>query len=360
MSPLRVSIVGAGKRVLETALPALRAAGDLFQLHAVFARSERSLTIEGDEKLAVRALSTLSDRDVAATDVFYVAVGKASIGAVLSALTRFDVSKKTLFLDTPVLLWKQIHHLAKIERFGKAGVPEDCVALPWYDVVKGFQTQRGLSAPRNVTFYYSAYKYHGLAMAKTLLEDERIVAASIARKRLKDGEHVSRVVSFARGGVAKIHEPRNYATGWTALDWDGVSLVSGPREYFDSARGTASSAYEPVFFELLFRNDRCVGFRAGDARSDLDDAEQGLQLCRGEALSLTARMEDWKRIGFLRLLRRLARGEAGYPVIAGIDDSLVDWQLDKFGRYRRNPFTTIDRPSGRRVMAAVSRLLGKG
>lgn len=348
MKPLRVSIVGAGKRVIETALPALRAASESFAIHGVFARRERALPLDEATALPVRTLESFSDSDLAATDVFYVAVGKGSIGAVLAALTRFPVSDKTLWIDTPVLLWKQLRHLEKLARFKKAEVPEDCIALPWYDVVLEFRRRRGLGPPRGVTFVQSAYKYHGLAMAKTLLEDDRIVSGSVKRGA---GERAERTLRFARGGVAQVHEPRDYSLGFTSLRWDDVVAT-------DAAPGRLSAALPVVRIEMEFDGDRVAGFVLGDAASELDAAERGLQLCRGADLSLTARMEDWKRIGFLRLLRRLARGEPGYPALAGIDDSLVDWQLDKLGRYRRNPFTTIDRASARVVLGAVSRIVG--
>lgn len=348
MKKLRVSIVGAGKRVIETALPALAAASGSFEIHGIFGRKERPLVLDESRTLPVRTLESFSDADLAATDVFYVAVGKGAIGAVLAALTRFDVAAKTLWLDTPVLLWKQIHHLPRIERFAKAEVPEDCIALPWYDVVKTFRAQRGLGAPLAVRFHQSAYKYHGLAMAKALLEDDRIVSGSVKRGA---GDQAERRLRFARGGSASVLEPRNYSVGFTVLAWKELVITDAP---------SGRLAVNPPIVQLDMRldGDRVAGFRAGDAAVELDDAERSLQLCRGSALSLTARMEDWKRIGFLRLLRRLARGEKGYPALSGIDDSLVDWQLDKFRYYRRNPFTSIDLASARGCLARVGRFLG--
>jgi hypothetical protein len=349
MNPLRVSIVGAGKRVIEAALPALYAARADFAIHAVFARADRSLTTPDGGTMPVRALASLTAADVAATDAFYVAVGKGAVATVLRSLTRFDVSKKTLLLDTPVLLWKQVHHLALIERFGRGMVTEDCIALAWYDTVAAFRKARGLGPPAAVEFHYSAYKYHGLAMAKTLLDDPTIASGKVVGRRSATPQ---RDLRFAKGGRCVVDEPRDYSRGWTTLRWQDVTI--------SDANPGAGDGPNHERLQIVLEGAACVGFRIGAVQTRLDAAEISLQQCANPQVSVTARMEDWKRIGFLRLLRGLRAGDPGYSILAGLDDSLVDMQLEKLGSYRRNPLTSIDRGSARFILSLVSRIVGRG
>jgi len=355
MKPVRVTIVGAGKRVVETALPALLAAETDFEVRAIFARSEREMVCGPTRRFAVSGIDGLTAADVAETDLFYVAVGKGAVSTVLRTLTKFDVSQKALLLDTPVLLWKQLHSLKVLERFGSASVAEDCVALPWYEAIANFRRSRGLPPPSRIRFDRSAYKYHALAMAKSLLEDPDVVAGSVVRH--PDGRS-TRTLRFARGGTVRMDEPRDYARGVIHLEWTGVVITDG-----GSAVTTADFSdprSERIDLVPWIEAGACVGIRAGDGAVRLDAAEQSLQHVRNPALSITSRMEDWKRIGFLRLLRRLRSGDPGYPILAGLDDSLVDTQLERLRRYRRNPFTTIGTASGRRMLTMLARVFGHG
>jgi hypothetical protein len=66
-------------------------------------------------------------------------------------------------------------------------------------------------------------------------------------------------------------------------------------------------------------------------------------------------MEAMKRVGFLRLLRRIARGEGAYPIDSALEDMVVDYWLEKFGRYRATPLTRPDAPLGRALLRLLTR-----
>ena len=66
-----------------------------------------------------------------------------------------------------------------------------------------------------------------------------------------------------------------------------------------------------------------------------------------------------KRIGLLRLFRGLAEGRPGYPLTSGLDDMLVDYHLEKLGRYVANPLTSAGgalRPVIEGALGLVDRL----
>lgn len=349
MSKIRTLVFGVGKRVVETALPAFHRADDRFEIASVFARSARTLTIDGREH-RVRAVNELRAEDIANADLIYVAVGKAAVRDVARRLRAFDVSKHSLLIDTPVVTLKQLDVVRDLERFGRTGVAEDCIALPWYDVI--FELERGaLGEVKSVRFDRSAYKYHGNAMAKTLLRAREVVTATVSRV----GSCVERAFAFENGKNAVIVEPRDYSIGHVRCD--------GANACVDDVHGdtaTTRDGKRRIVLSPWLEGERCVGLRAGDVEIRLDAAEASLMTARPIAASVTARMEDWKRVGFLRLLRRISSGQSAYPLAAGLDDMLVDWNLERFGRYSHRGMLAPGTFMVRSLLPAVTRWIGRG
>ncbi len=359
----RVTIVGAGKRVVETAIPAFLAAAEHYEIRAVLGRSERPIEVDG-HFFETKRLLDLEASDVEDTDLFYVAVGKGAVPSVLTALTRFDVGKKALLIDTPVLLWKHVRYLDLIDRFGSASVPEDCITLPWYDAVFEFARRRALGPVRSASFFRSAYKYHSVAMARAILGTNELVAARASRRDGSDGKDaiegtVTRRYEFEDGRFVVVGEPRDYAVGSIQVEF--ASHGSKARFVSDRAedRTTIDGKGERALLEPILDGEHCVGVRVEDVEMRLDPREASLMRILDPKRSVTARMEDWKRVGFLRLLRRLHAGEPGYSVLDGLDDALVDMHLERLGRYRRNPITSVKVASGRRCLSMLSRLLAR-
>lgn len=311
MSRRRVMIVGVGKRVREVALPAFARIADRFEVADLRARTAREAS---DGLQAVRAFDALTAEELAAVDLVYVAVGKPAVPAVLGRLARFDRSAVELLIETPVLVVKQFRHAPLLTGWRRTTVAEDCAWLPWIDVVRAAEAT-WLGPVREVRFAHSAWKYHGLAMLKTLLGDDRIRTA----KRIGPIDGGRRELRFAAGGVGVVLEPRDYATGSFTVTGDGGTLSDAPSD-------------DAVRLQMTFDGAVVRGFAAGDARTTLDDDEAALQEPRPTDAGVTARMEDWKRIGFLRLLRAIAAGDGAYPLGQGVDDMLVDDLLDRIGR----------------------------
>jgi hypothetical protein len=65
-------------------------------------------------------------------------------------------------------------------------------------------------------------------------------------------------------------------------------------------------------------------------------------------------MEAMKRVGFLRLLRRLASGKGAYPVEQALEDMVVDYHLERFGRYLATPLTRPDAPLAKLILGLLT------
>jgi hypothetical protein len=332
----RVWIVGAGKRVLETAIPAIASVPHHFEIAAVFARRVRTVDAAG-RRFLVRTIDDLRAGELESEDLVYVAVGKESVPEVLRRLEALDRASLELLIDTPVLRLKHLRHRRLLEGWARAGVAEDTAFLPWYEPVRA-----AVGKVRRIVFERSAYAYHGFAQAKAIAESTRVARAK--RVRGKDGA-ARREIALEGGARAEVIEPRDYSVG--------RFLVEGTRGRITDRLAPGEKALELV---PLLEKGACGGFRAGEIAEHL--APEEAELARGDPTNatVTARMESMKRVGFRRLLLAIADGRGSYPIDAGLDDMAIDWFLEKFGRWRRTPLTDVHRGLARAVWGAAGRL----
>jgi len=349
MSARRVWIVGAGKRVRETALPALASLPEHFELAGVFGRSARALPLAG-RTLAIRALDSLGPGEPAPGELVYVAVGKDAVPAVLRTLQRLERARLELLIDTPVLRFKHLRHAPLLDGWQRASVAEDTAYLPWYETVRA-----ALGALAWVHFERAAYAYHGLAQARGLLGGERFARA---RRWQLDGGNHARSYEFADGRRAGVLEPRNYAEGRVIVHGASAALSDrwAPDDEQPERSPTPPPEWRRLLLEPVVEAGLCTGFRAGDTHTRLDPREA--ELTRGDApgAAVTARMESMKRIGFRRLLQAVAAGRGAYPVEHGLEDMSIDWFLERFGRWRAGGLCDLRRPTARQLWSALGRL----
>ncbi|MCZ6596248.1 MAG: hypothetical protein O7B99_01265 [Planctomycetota bacterium] len=337
MSARGVLIVGSGKRVRETALPALARARELFEIHGIFARTAKTVHVDGVEH-DVDALDDLTADHLAGVDLVYLAVAKDAVPDVLARLTTFDVAGIDLLIDTPVVRFKHFRHVDRLAAFQSAWVAEDCVELPWLETVRQAVAGDVLGRLRRVVFHRSAYAYHGVAMAKVLLGSNRV-----SRGRRRSGE---RVLRLANGTAARMVEPRDYASGWIVLEGTVGSVSDQP------GKAPGSMLLEP-----LVEDGACAGFRIGDVVTRLDADEVALARAGddGAGGTVIARMDALKRVGFLRLLRSIHAGRGAYPLAEALDDMVVDYHLEKLGLYVANPFTSSRSVLARFLLKTLTR-----
>lgn len=337
----RVLVVGAGGRVTDAVLPVLARATALYELAGVFARKERAIDAHGVAH-RVRPFVSLREAEVAAVDIVYVVVAKPAVGAVLASLARFDVSRIDLLLETPVVLFRNLHHARRVAPFHSAHVAEDISALPWLEVVRRATSSDGsLGAPEHLTLDRAGYAYHGVALAKALLGAHGVVSG----RRRRAGGVETRALRMQGGGSVDWTSPRDYATGSFTLR---------------CARGVLTDRLDaagPVLRPML-TGERCVGVEFDGLERGFDDDEVALAFGRDPRASITARMQDMKRIGLLALFRRLHAGLGAYPLQQGLDDMLVDYHLEKLGAYVSNPLTSAG-GALRRVLEAGLGVVGR-
>ena len=339
----KVLVLGSGKRVRQAVLPALARAADRFELVAVLARTRKTVEADGVD-YAVEPLAELAPETLASADLIVSCVAKKAVPEVLARLAQADVSTTDLLIDTPVLLFKHLGHLARLEAFRNVWVAEDCTTLPALDAVRAFLESGAIGALREVAWLRSAYAYHGIAMARPFFGNATVSRGTRTRWR---GPYAERVIRFRGAGTLRVIEPRDYATGsWLFLGERG-QLADYP-------------AKDHHLLEPILEGGRAVGFAVGEVSARMEPEE--LELLgepAGTGTGVARWMEGMKRVGLLRLLRRIDAGQGAYPLELAVDDTVADYHLEKFGRYVANPLTTPRFASARLALRALTKLAGR-
>lgn len=342
MKPARVLVVGSGKRVREDALPVLARLSERCEVAGVVSRKPKEIEVEG-ARVEVGALGALDAGRLAEVDVVYVCVSKQAVPAVLRGLAELDPAHVRLLIETPVLLYKHLGHLRLLDAFRSVSVTEDCWTLPCFDPVREVLASGVVGPARSVELDRSGYAYHAFAMARAVLGSSPVASA----RRARSGGGSERMARFAGGGALRVVEPRDYAVGT-------LRIVCERGAIGDGAAGVDSLRLAPVVEE-----GAVVGYRAGDVRCELDERERSLMdpAPPGEG-GVTRAMGGMKRVGFLRLVRRVLDGGAAYPLDDALDDAAVDYHLEKIGRYVANPLTSPRHGLARLALRALTRLAG--
>jgi hypothetical protein len=325
MTRTRIAIVGAGQRVVETALPVLQRLEDEFELDGIFSRTARELRVERRVHV-VEPLEALDAARCAKLDVLYLVVAKGAVPEVLERLATLEPRNTDLLIETPVLLPRHLARAGSLGAFRSASVTEDCLTLPLLDVVRACVASGQLGTPRAAILSHCAYAYHGVALLKGLLGVRRVLAA---RRRRLGREFALREFRFEGESRGLCLDPRDYGTGRFLVVGSQASL--GDHEHRAAGHLTLHAEQE---------SGRIVAYRAGDSRRALDAAELELLGDPRPGQGLWTQMDGLKRIGFRTLLQNLRAGHPAYPVLAALDDSLVDYHLEKVGRYYSNPLTS--------------------
>jgi len=336
-APTEVLIVGAGKRVQNAVVPALHRASELYRIRHLVGRKGRTEEFDG-EAYPVVPLDSLGPQDLKGVGLVFLCVAKDSIPGVLRRLVELEPGGTQLLIDTPVVRFKHFRHASRLRAFGAVSVAEDCSTLPWLDVVRESVAAGDIGALRSVVFTQSAWAYHGVALAKTILGATRVQSG---RRRRHGGEFASRRLVVG-GKEALFLEPKDYRNGRLTVVGEAGCIC----DHEQGARGA-------LRLESIVEGGACRGFRIGAREVRLDEAEASLMEGVSEGASATSLMEAAKRVGFLRILRSLHAGGGGYPVAEGLDDMIVDYHLEKFGRYVANPLTSSRAPMGRLVMRSL-------
>jgi predicted dehydrogenase len=210
MTQIKTLVIGSGSRVKTTIIPALNCLSQKFKITGVYSRSQQSL--EDLEKVwNLKTSNNLKDFDFPDIQLIIVAITTTNIPQVLAQLCEYDLKDKILMLDTPVLSSiKHLYCLNKFKKFKQVLVSEDCIALPQFLIAKDLIEQGKIGQLKKIWLFHSGYKFHGIALLRSLVSQQHILKTKTTHYGEKRFEFL---IEFPNSVTATVIEPRDYNIG---------------------------------------------------------------------------------------------------------------------------------------------------
>jgi hypothetical protein len=334
----RVLLIGAGRRIQNNFLPALRCMSDQFEVAGIHARTAATL-VPVAERWGVPAVLSLDRVDFDGVDAVAVSVPTQQNPVVLNALAA-RAPKLTLLIDTPVA-WSRPELRAVVPamaRFARVVVTEDYMNFPHFDLIRRTVNDGLVGKPTAITLYNSGFLYHGLALIRSLGGFQRAVRTW----RQAAGSLGTNVTyGFANGFRGMLVGPyRRHVVGLTLEGTTGV-ITEFPT---DKLLGTANgrTVYQ---LKQLRAGDTLTGYEiegAGAAyRMDLPQ----LAAMRGLAFPDQSDINMLRGCGLMSVFQSLrdpANINRGYGAENALYDSFVSRLAEKWS-IPFDPFRLVGR-----------------
>lgn len=318
MPKKKVLIIGSGRRVQNTILPAIYCLQDEFELLAIYSRSIKDISLFGGQ-VQIRTTNALSKIDFQSLDLIMVAVTIEQVPDVLKKLAAYDTRQIRLLIDTPVLRWRDIRLARYFKRFRSVGVSEDSITLPPFVLASKLLEQGRIGKMKEISLIHSGYRYHALATLKMLTGVNYIskIKNSYSHDKISERE-----IIFRNGISASIVEPRDYSIGKFHIIGETGSIAD--YEY------NANNLYR---IEYQKENGIYRGLLLNGVAQHPDELDQKYLRWISPGPVEKSLMNFMK----IRGLMDLMLGRTQYPAIEGIYDSWAITLSEKFGRFRDFP-----------------------
>lgn len=320
MASTRVLVVGAGKRVRRTILPALSCLRETHAIEAVVARSRRAMTL-GPLSFETRLLD---DVDLDAVDLAIIAVSTQEVPAVLRGLRR-DPAKLRLLVDTPVFNPRDLRSGRLLRDFAAVSVAEDSLTLPPLLLARRLVDAGRIGRLRHVTMQHAGFKHHAVAALRMLARSRSVAGARERRWHGDLGE-----IELRLGGVrARIVEPRDYEVGRLFLAGDEGAIV-------DYGLSPDVSPVHRIAYETVDGRFRGLRLDGEPVEPNALDEAHRRHLVEFPAVSL---MDDMKVRGLMDLIVDAVAADPRhrYQPVDAVYDATVINVLRKAGRFRDLP-----------------------
>ncbi len=317
----RIAIIGAGKRVRYTVLPAVLSLGDKVDVVAIHTRNPFDVPMPGGDSLPTR--TDLASLDLGSVDIVIIAVGSNSIRGVLSALEKKPGREKvSLVMDTPPLRLSEIRKLQTFRPYKSVIVGEDWIKLAPVIFTRSLLARGVLGTLKSITLDQMSYRYHGLATLRAIAGSNWFRSM---RVRPLSGSKSETTIVTGNGVHCHTIQPRNYSLGHFLVEGsaglvtnklnskpaDRTFLLEFPEEY--------SGWYQPMTVNGTLQEPDAV--EAAMAEMPFDFLEDPSYINR------------LKIAGYARLLEDLVGGRATYDIVDGLYDYMAIVASEKLGRF---------------------------
>jgi hypothetical protein len=252
----RVILIGAGNRVQNNFLPALRYLRDMFDVVGIFARTYSKVE-DVARRWGVPALRSLCDHELSMADAIVVSVPVEQNAAVLRRIEA-HAPRLDLIIDTPIASSTSEHRevLQYLKRFRTISVAEDYMNFPQFELLRRVVRSGAIGELRNIVLYHFGYLYHGLALVRSFVGFEP-VARSWSR-RIACSTRASIVnYEFDSGVSATIVGPyRRHTSGGMLIEGTKGIITEAPTD-----KELVNQGMSVFVLEKLSDGKCTIGFR---------------------------------------------------------------------------------------------------
>ncbi len=235
----KVLLIGSGNRIQNNFLPALQCVSDHFEISGIYSKTSSNAQAVA-EKWGIRAVEDLESVDFNAIDVVMISISTHAVPSILKQLQPHGKNLH-LLLDTPVM--DGVHNalnLKLLRVFKNVQVAEDFMNFPQFSLIRSLISKQCAGDVRSVRLEHTGYRYHGIALAKSLLGFPRI--KNYTRIRPKTGLHEHHI-SFNNQTSAIIVQPYQRLDGRVIVEGNKANIIYEPGYQFSD-----TDADSPHFF----------------------------------------------------------------------------------------------------------------
>lgn len=348
-APLRVLMVGAGRRVRNNFLPALACLAGRFRVEAIV-----SPTPDRRDPLAAQwntaSLGAIGEADLAAIDVVAISVPTSQNAAVLRELLP-HAGRLRLVIDTPIA-WTRREYAEcapLLAHFAQVAVAEDYMNFPSFALARDAVAQGLTGKVEWLTLNNIGFYYHGLALIRSFAGLARVRSA----KRVAIGDQVFALVYSLGGLKASVIGPyRAHTAGGITVQGSAATITQ-----FEKDVGNTSLFRGPQYLLApVTENGTIAGFAIEAGSRSLSVAVPEFKAMAEMDIPDTSTLNLERGCGLIAIFRSLLAPD-GLNDRYRADDAFYDQFVSRWATRGRLPVDPLV-PFGGSVMDAY-RLLAR-
>lgn len=307
-------IIGYGKRVKNTVIPALKLIndGNIY----IYSRTYEKL-ISDKDKYQFEPIKELNNDLLEKIQRIFVCTPNDIFLDIVKKISIFNVQKINLYLDTPILpKISNINIENYKEKFKNVFVSEDFFFNPLNDIINKIIKDNNLKSIKKIEYINSGHSYHSLAQSRYLLNKSSVYFAykndDISKFFLKESQIV-------------INGKRN-ETGFLIIETSNEKIIINRHNYKSNFK-----------ISYIFNENVICGYKLNGNIIELpenlyNDFEHLENICK--KYSITLRTLQEQIISFVQLINESER-EYGkkYYLNDGIKDSFICAMINKIKIY---------------------------
>jgi hypothetical protein len=165
-------IIGFGKRVKNTVIPALKLIndGDIY----IYSKTFEKLILEKN-KYGFKPIKNLNNNLLQNIQRIFICTPNSIFIDIVRDVSKFNVKKINLYLDTPILPKISNINIEKYkDNFKNVFVLEDFYYNPLNEITKKIINDNNLGSINTIEYIHSGHSYHSLAQSRYLLDKSTI------------------------------------------------------------------------------------------------------------------------------------------------------------------------------------------